>query len=92
MTITPRTRFQEDKKRAAAHRDLVVSSNFLSAAEAALLQVVNDLPETTIPEAAIAGYHRVIGARTFLRELSNLAEVAKTPSRNPDFNLNHNIK
>lgn len=92
MTITPKSRFCEDKKRAAAHRDLVVSSNFLSASEAALLTMIDDIAESTDPAVAIAGYHRIVGARKFMRALAALAEETKPAVRGDNFNLNHNIK
>lgn len=92
MTITPKSRFCEDKKRAAAHRDLVVSGNFLSASEAALLTMIDDIAESTDPAVAIAGYHRIVGARKFMKALAALAEEAKPVGRGDNFNLNHNLK
>lgn len=92
MTITPKARFCEDKKRAAAHRELVVSTNFLSASEAALITMINDIEASTDPAAAIAGYHRIIGARQYMKALAALAEEPKQPARGDSYNLNHNLK
>ncbi len=92
MTITPRTRFLEDKNRASKHRDMVVSSGYLAAAEAALLQVVDDMAESTDSAVAIAGYHRIVGARKYMKAFAGLAETPKIPHREDDFNLNHKLK
>lgn len=92
MIITPKSRFCEDKKRAAAHNDLVVSNAFLSASEAALLTMIDDIAESTDPAVAIAGYHRIVGARKYMKALAGLAEVPKPVARNVDYNLNHNLK
>jgi hypothetical protein len=91
MTITPRARFLEDKKRAASHRDLVVSSNYLSAAETALLETIDDLAESTDPSVAIAGYHRIVGARKFMRKFAELAETKAPVAAKENYNLKHNI-
>lgn len=92
MTITPKSRFLEDKPRASKHRDMVVSSSYLAAAEAALLQVVDDMAESTDPAVAIAGYHRILGARKYMKAFAELAETPQVPQRQPDFNLNHKLK
>lgn len=92
MNITPKARFCEDKKRAASHRDLVVSNNFLSASEAALLEMIEDMAKSTEPAVAIAGYNRIVGAKQYMEKLANLAEVPKPVARNTDYNLNHNLK
>lgn len=91
VTITPKSRFCEDKKRAAAHRELVVSTNFLSASEAALLTMIDDIAESTDPAVAIAGYNRIVGARKFMKALNALAEESKAITRGDSFNLNHKI-
>lgn len=91
MTITPKARFCEDKKRASAHRELVVSNNFLSASEAALLTMIDDIAESTDPAVAIAGYHRIVGARKYMKALAALAEESKPAARGDSFNLNHKI-
>lgn len=92
MTITPKSRFCEDKKRAQAHRELVVSTNFLSASEAALLTMIDDMAESTDPVVAIAGYHRIVGARQYMKKLAGLAEEVKPAPRGDSYNLNHNLK
>lgn len=92
MTITPKARFCEDKKRAHAHRELVVSTNFLSASEAALLTMISEFNDSTDPTMAIAGYHRIIGARNYMKILATLAEEPKPAPRAESYNLNHNLK
>ena len=92
MTISAKQRFLQDANRAAVHRELVVSDKFLIAAEAALLQVVADLPDSSSdPNVAVAGFNRVLGAREYLKALLNLAEQPRVPSRTESFNLNHKL-
>ncbi len=92
MTITPRSRFLEDKNRASKHRDMVVSSAYLAAAEAALLEMIDDMAESTDPTVAISGYHRIVGARKYMKKFAELAETPKPPERKSDFNLDHKLK
>jgi hypothetical protein len=92
MTITPRSRFQEDKPRASKHRDFVVSSQYLTAADAALLQVINEMADSVDPATAIAGYHRIMGARKFMEAFANLAEQPRLTPSKENFNLNHALK
>ena len=92
MTITPRARFQEEKTRASKHRDLVVSSDYLTASDAALLQMIAEMVDSTEPTVAIAGYHRIMGARKYMETYANLGETRSPVKPAENFNLNHNLK
>lgn len=92
MNLDPQLRYRKRAEVASAHRDLVVSDRFLAAADAALLQTVMNLPDTTDPAEAAANWHRVAGAREFLRTFINLGEqpVVLPPKPKPG-NLDHTV-
>lgn len=92
MTLNPRSRFQEEKPRASKHRDLVVSSQYLTAADAALLTMVQEMTDSADPAVAIAGYHRIMGAKKFMETFTNLAETPKPAPARENYNLNHELK
>lgn len=79
MDLQPRTRFQENKTYVSAHKELVVSDQFRAACEAALVQTIVGLPETNDATEATANWHRIEGARTFLKTLLNIAENPPLP-------------
>jgi hypothetical protein len=87
MDLQPRTRFQENKAYVSAHKELVVSDQFRAACEAALAQITVGLPETDDPAEAAANWHRVEGARAFLKTLLNVAESAPLSPAKPTENL-----
>ena len=87
---TPKVRFLEQKPYVAAHRDTVVSTPFLLAADAAMLQLVESLPDSTDPQVALAAFNRVIGARTYRRLLETIGdETPPAPPKRQSDNLNH---
>lgn len=89
MNLTPKKDFQEKKQFADAHRDLVVSTPFREAINAALIAHVLSLPSTADP---IASYHQIVGARDFIHHLLNIAEQPKSAPTTPLANLDHSIK
>lgn len=76
---SPKKRFIEAATSAKAWVDGSASTPFRDAAEAALLQMIADMPEVTDQVQAIAGYHRIMGARTFIRHLAEIANPASPP-------------
>jgi len=89
MNFTPKQRFQENKQYTEAHRELVVSDRFRAAAESALLHLVMDLSDCSDPATAAANWHRIEGARSYVRSIINLGEVGKALPEPPPQNLNH---
>ena len=89
MNLTPKKDFLEKKVFADAHRDLVVSTPFREALNAALLQYVLSIPVTQDPATS---FHRIEGARDFVHALLNIAEMSKDPPTPPTTNLNHGAK
>lgn len=87
MDLTPRLRFQENKEFVSFHKELVVSERFRAAAEAALLQCILANPETDDPAVAAANWHRVEGARAFLKAILNVAESPSLTPPKPNQNL-----
>lgn len=92
MNLTPKKDFQGKKQFADAHRELVVSTPFREALNAALLEQMIAIPPTTNPEIAAAAYHQIVGARQFITHLLNVAEMSKTPPTPLPTNLDHGIK
>jgi hypothetical protein len=87
MDISPRLRFQENKEYVSFHKELVVSDRFRAATEAALVQTLLALPESDDTDVSAANWHRVEGARAFLKILTNIAESAPPPMAKPTQNL-----
>jgi hypothetical protein len=87
MDLTPRLRFQENKEYTTFHKELVVSDRFRAAAEASLLQTILAQPETDDPVVSAANWHRLEGARAFLKTLLNVAESSRTLPDKPPQNL-----
>ena len=92
MTLTPKKDFLEKKVLADAHRDLVVSTKFREALNAALLDQIMAMPVTLDPVAAAAAYHSIMGAREFITHLLSIAEMPKSPPTTPPANLDHTIR
>lgn len=91
MNLSPKKDFLEKKQFADSHRELVVSNQFTTALQAALIEQVMALPDTYDPNEAAAAYYRIRGARDYIHHLLNIAEVTKTPTALPPANLNHRI-
>lgn len=89
----PKTRFQQNALLAGEHRQLAVKSSFVSALDAALLtyqelltaQATSDIP------ASAAAFHKIEGARGFIKVLLNLSETISIPARTTVQNLDHKI-
>lgn len=92
MNLTPKKDFLAKKEWATIHRDLVAAPNFREALNAALLEQVLALPQTTNSEAAAAAYHSIMGARQFVTHLLNIAEQAKSAPEPLPTNLDHTIR
>ena len=92
MNLTPKKDFLAKKPLADAHRELVVSTPFREALNAALLEYVLSLDGVATIETAGAMYYKIAGAREFVQCLLNVAEMPKpVPSPLPT-NLNHGVK
>lgn len=90
MVESPKKRFLRQKKIANAVGDAVTSTEFQVAADAAMLQMFNDMPETVDPQTAVAIYHRMYGAKQYLGHLQTLADQPKPPAkRRSSDNLQH---
>ncbi len=90
MNLDTKKRLLADKELVVAHRDLVVSENFLRAAEAALVDSIMNTDDTDDPVVAAGAFHRIMGAKQFLKALLNIAETPTAPPRVPlPLNLNH---
>jgi hypothetical protein len=92
MVLTPKKDFQDKKQFAEAHRELVVSTQFREALQAALVDHVLSLPTIADSSAAAAAYHQIVGAREFITRLLNVAETPKAPPTPLPTNLNHEVK
>lgn len=87
--MTPKQRLLANKTLALAHQNIVDSLVFRECADLAMLAVVSDLPDTTDPAMAAAAYHRVMGARAFLRGFTSMSTETIVPAAVPVHNLNH---
>jgi hypothetical protein len=92
MNLTPKKDFLEKKEFANAHRDLVVSTSFREALNAALLEYVMTLVVEDDTLEAAAAAHQIVGARDFINHLLNIAEQPKTPPTPTPTNLDHRVK
>lgn len=72
MNLSSKLRFQENKTYTEKHCDYAASDLFRAAAEAALIQVVYDLPAPKDAAEAAAHWHRVEGAKDFVRYFMNV--------------------
>lgn len=80
--LTPKRRFiAAYPEFAKVIAEVTASNDFQTAAEAALLQLISELPATTDPVIAAACYHRVMGARQMLDQLLTVANPAALPKR-----------
>lgn len=74
------------------HLEVVDSLEFLTAAQAALLQCVMEMTDVTDPVMAAAGYHRIIGARQYLNQLLTIGNKTKPVEKPiPTGQLNHRV-
>jgi hypothetical protein len=89
MNLTPKKDFQGKKQFADAHRELVVSTPFREALNAALIDYVLSMPANSDPAAS---YHQIVGAREFVNRLLNIAEMSKSPPITPPANLDHSVR
>lgn len=90
---TPKDRFLEQKALVATHRDVVVTTAFQAASDAAMLALVDDLAKTSQPpDQAAAAFHAICGARKYRILLETIGDAPQPlpPKRQTD-NLNHTI-
>jgi hypothetical protein len=88
MITSPKIRFQAYKEATQRHLDLTASDGFIEAVDYALLQFIAAAPNPNNQEEAAAGYHRILGARDFIRTLFTLADAPQKRPDPPDPNLN----
>lgn len=79
MVHSPKQHFLVNSSAVKAHQETVDSAEFLVAAQASLLQLVVNLPDTTDPTIAAAAYHRIVGARQYLNQIISIADKTKPP-------------
>lgn len=87
--MTARQRLQADSDLNKWHQNLVDSVQWRTAADLALLGVVERLPDTTDPVAAAAAHSFLMGARA---ALATFDQLSKQPALTPSIasaNLNH---
>jgi hypothetical protein len=89
MTQSPKTRFLENKHEVDSLLELTSRAQFLKACDFAMLQVIAETPSVNDPVEAAAAWHRLEGARSFLRHLLTLAEQHKPITQYSSGNLNH---
>jgi len=75
MIQSPRHQFLKDERVATEHASMMAGCGFRYATDVALLQVIHDLTNTVDPVEAAAAYHRVMGAREYLKKLLTLGDV-----------------
>lgn len=90
---SPKARYLKDAASSVkAHADLVDQVIFQEGAEIAMLQMIAEMSDTTDPVIAAAGYHRIMGARTFLSHLYNVSRPsAPPPPKQKAGNLDHTV-
>ena len=81
MVDSPKKRLLRGKAISERIFNLLNSSEFQSGADAAMLQVIEELGDVSEPDQAAAAYNRIMGARTFLRKLQTIADRPKPPSK-----------
>lgn len=84
--ISPKQNFIAQSKRADAHQEIVLSPQFKSACESALLEYAMTLPLGGNSPDAVRAAYQFSGAKDFLRVLLNLgdARMDHIESSNPD--------
>jgi hypothetical protein len=92
MNLTPKKDFLGKKAFADAHRELVVSTQFREALNAALIEYIMSFNSVTDPQIAAANFHCIEGAKDFIAHLLTLAEMSKSPPAPLPTNLDHQIK
>lgn len=90
MRYSAKERLLAEKAIANQHLDTVSSEAFLRAAEAALLEMVMAAPSEVSEADAAANYHRIVGARDYLRALLSIAEPPQPLKPKPQYGLDRN--
>ena len=89
--MTPKARLLADKDLTKFVRQVTDDHRFLTAADAALLELVRSLPDTTNQVDAVAHFNRIVGARNFLAGLLTVADQSKPlPVPDSTAKLNYN--
>jgi hypothetical protein len=83
VSSSPRGRLAASKESADAVGSVIAQPGFRLGADATLLQMLHEAPETTDPVVAAAAYHRLIGARQFLAAFSVIHVAAAPVTRQP---------
>lgn len=89
MIPNPKQRFMQSKVAVEAMSSIANNSEFIKAADAALLELVYSATVTNDPAAAIAGFHRITGAVEVLKKLSTIHLQPDIPKQRPPAQLNH---
>ena len=89
--LAPKARFLEQKAQVDSIRNVVVSKDFQTAADAALLHLVNDVASSQrSPDLAAAAFHVICGAVKYRTALQTIGDVATpTPQKRDSDNLSH---
>ena len=89
--LSPRQIVLKNTVLAEDQRSLVVGQTFDTVSKLSLLQLLDETPDTTDPVVAAAAYHRLMGARSYLRMLVTIAEPVTQPPVSVTGNLNHKV-
>jgi hypothetical protein len=92
ISFSHKQRFLAEEKLAGQHRDVVATESFQRASETALLQLIAEMPDTVDQITALAQYHRIIGARMYMKSLVNVAEKAPPQTKPTRYGLDHELK
>ncbi len=85
--MSPRTKLLNNKALADKVRDMVDSEVFDTAADAAMLQYIESIPNVSTAEDHASAHNRVQGAIEFLRMFRRIADVPRAESRGLPANL-----
>lgn len=95
ITLTvdsPKKRFLDLKEVAQRHRDITDSPQFAIAGDMALLQVIEDMPDTNDVAKAAANYWRLKGAVSYMDTLSRLGDTKPNKTKITDSgNMDHTV-
>jgi hypothetical protein len=87
---SPKDRFLTSKEDAAFLLTLTFQPQFLRAVDAALLQMQSKLPDASDQQGAACQFHKICGAKEFIKELLTMAEPVKPLPQKVSDNLPEN--
>lgn len=88
MRVAPRERFKQTAH-AKDWANMSVSATFVAASDCALLHFAETLTPAIDMTTAAANHYRLEGAKSLLRVLAGLSDIAEVPKREPIGQLDH---